>query len=369
MKHNLKVIEPKTTKLSYLSPYQEIAMYVRDLLRCDYAIVAVPEKDAIRICAVAGAEPEGSANIADLVLRLRDWGPMVVDDSRLISAPIICSDHVLGVLVGYSAEPGTFTSEDLDRLMNYSPVALGILANAAAEERGSTRTSFSHDELLHFSRLITIGELSACFAHEVTNPLMLIRGHVRFVEESLPLDHPLRMNFEVIERASHRLEEMAKRMLDFSRKRTRRTEPCEIAELISDGLRFVQPYLRSQYIDVQVQLDPLLPMIDLDRWQMVQAVVNLLQNAADSMADADKRVLSITTRVEGGAIRLAISDTGTGIASANVQRIFEPFFTTKGDRGTGLGLFITKQVIEEHRGSISVETSSRGTTFVISLPL
>jgi signal transduction histidine kinase len=369
MNRNLKVIEPKTKKLPYLTPYQEIATYVRELLICDYAIVAVPEKDAIRICAIAGAEPEGTASIADLVSRLRDWGPMVVDDSRLIAAPIMCSDHMLGVLVGYSSKPGTFTSDDLEKLMNYSPVALGILANAAAEERGSTRTSFSRDELLHFSRLITIGELSACFAHEVTNPLMLIRGHVRFVEESLPVDHPLRINFEVIQRASHRIEEMAKRMLDFSRKRTRRTEPCEIAELISDGLRFVQPYLRAQYVDVQVQLDPHLPVIDLDRWQMVQAIVNLLQNATDSMAEADKRVLSITTRIEDDAVRIAISDTGTGIACANVQRIFEPFFTTKGDRGTGLGLFITKQVVEEHLGSITVETSSRGTTFVISLPL
>src|SRR5260370_25253747 len=147
---------------------------------------------------------------------------------------------------------------------------MGILTNAPAET-GSTRTSFSPDELLHFSRLITIGELSACFAHEVTNPLMLIRGHVRFVAESLPVDHPLRINFEVIERASHRIEEMAKRMLDFSRKRTRRIEPCRIAELISDGLRFVQPYLRAQDIDEQVQLDPHFALIGLDRWQIVHA--------------------------------------------------------------------------------------------------
>jgi len=247
-------------------------------------------------------------------------------------------------------------------------IAAGTLANALAA-RGSTRTNFSPEELLHFSRLITMGELSACFAHEVTNPLMLIRGHVRFVEESLPADHPLRINFEVIERASRRIEEMAKRMLDFSRKRTRRNEACQIDELISDALRFVQPYLRTQYIDVEVHLDPDLPPIDLDRWQMVQAVVNLLQNAADAMVGADKRILSIAGRIEGNAMRIAISDTGTGIAAANVQRIFEPFFTTKGERGTGLGLFIAKQVIEEHKGSVSVETSSHGTTFVISLPL
>src|SRR2546423_11877669 len=108
----------------------------------------------------------------------------------------------------------------------------GTLTNATAQ-RGSTRTNFNPDELLHFSRLIAIGELSACFAHEVTNPLMLIRGHMRFLDETLPAGDPLRANFEVIERASQRIEELAKCMLDFSRRRSPQTQPCELGELIS----------------------------------------------------------------------------------------------------------------------------------------
>jgi len=80
-------------------------------------------------------------------------------------------------------------------------------------------------------------------------------------------------------------------------------------------------------------------------------------------------VLSVASRVDGDAIRIAISDSGCGIAAANLERIFEPFFTTKGERGTGLGLFITKQIVDEHQGSITVDTGSHGTTFVISLPL
>ena len=231
------------------------------------------------------------------------------------------------------------------------------------------QTSFSMNELLHFSRLITIAELSACFAHEVTNPLMLIRGHLRFVEESLAEDHPLRVNFEVIDRASLRIEEMAKRMLDFSRKRTPRTEQSGVAELITDALHFVQPYFQTQYIDVQVHLEPGLPLVALDRWQVVQAIVNLLHNAADAMTDQENRVLSITARVEESQMRIAISDSGPGIAPANLPHIFDPFFTTKGERGTGLGLYITKQVVQEHHGDITVHSGDCGTTFVISLPL
>jgi signal transduction histidine kinase len=87
------------------------------------------------------------------------------------------------------------------------------------------------------------------------------------------------------------------------------------------------------------------------------------------MAVTNTRVLSITAGREGTQLAIAISDTGPGIAPANMRRLFEPFFTTKGERGTGLGLYITRQVIEDHRGTINVHTSHHGTSFVISLPL
>jgi signal transduction histidine kinase len=365
--NNLKVIEPNDGMLELSGPYHEIAVQVRDLLKCEYALVATPENDSIRVQAIVG-EGAASTNLAvDLISKLGDWGPLVVDDSSLVAVPVVSGKTAIGLLVGYSSKHGNFTSEDLQRLMAFSQIAVRLLEDARGT--GTTRTSFSTDELLHFSRLITIGELSACFAHEVTNPLMLIRGHLRFVEESITEDHPLRINFEVIDRASKRIEEMAKRMLDFSRKRAPRTEKCDFAEVISDAIRFIQPYFRTQYIDVRVHLEPDLPFIALDRWQMVQGVVNLLQNAADAMTDQSKRILSVSSRVEGNQMRVTISDTGTGIAPANIPHIFEPFFTTKGERGTGLGLYITRQVIVDHGGTIDVHSGDRGTTFVISLPL
>jgi signal transduction histidine kinase len=369
MKPNLKVAESYRHAIGYSGPYHEIAVHVRELLECDYALVATADSDSIRIQAIAGVEPETSGNLAvDLISKLREWGPVVVDDSRLVAVPVGKADKAIGLLLGYSAKQGRFTGEDLERLMAYVPVAAGIL-ESAAEMRGITRTSFSADELLHFSRLVTIGELSACFAHEVTNPLMLIRGHLRFVEESLAAEHPLRINFEVIDRASRRIEEMAKRMLDFSRKRTPHAESCNVGEVISDALRFVLPYFRAQHVDHQVHLEPNLPLVAVDRWQIAQALVNLLQNAADAMADLDRRVLSITARTDANQMRIVITDTGVGIPSANLPFIFNPFFTTKGERGNGLGLYITKQVIDDHNGTITVQTGERGTTFVISLPL
>jgi signal transduction histidine kinase len=370
MKRNIKLVESSKAIEPYSGPYQQIAAYVRDLLKCDYALVALPEKDSIRIQGFAGGHDEAYANVAGaLIARLRDWGPVVVDDARLIAAPVSCGRHVMGVLIGYSSTAGTFTAADLDKLTQYSRAAAGILSNAAIESKRRLRTPFSMDELLHYSRLITMGELSACFAHEVANPLTLIRGHLRFIDEGLPADHPLKVNFEVIDRASRRIEDMARRMLDFGKKKPSRLERCDIAELLTEALRFVQPFLRTNFIEVQLQLQPNLPDILVDRPQLVQTIVNLVQNAADAMAEAEERVLSITADDDEGRLRLVIADTGVGIAADNVAKIFDPFFTTKGARGTGLGLYITKQAIENHRGTINVESSDRGTTFVISLPL
>jgi two-component system NtrC family sensor kinase len=259
-------------------------------------------------------------------------------------------------------------SKVIENLVEYGNVSEEMLVNAG-NSYGQARTDFGASELLHFSRLITIGELCACFAHEVTNPLMLIRGHLKIVEESLPPGHSLQTNLAVIDRASGRIDEMAKRMLDFSKKRAATKEATDIAEVISDALRFIQPYIRAQFIEVQVHLAPGMPLIRIDRWQMVQAIVNVVQNAADAMSGLKRRILSITACVEGTELQIAISDTGPGISSANVEKIFDPFFTTKGERGTGLGLHITKRVIEEHCGAIQVQTGECGTTFVISLPL
>ena len=240
---------------------------------------------------------------------------------------------------------------------------------AKESELDSSELFLSQEELFHVSRLVTVGELSACFAHEVFNPLMMIRGHLRFVEEILPEADPLRTHFEVIGRASRRIEDMARRMLDFSRKRPAQMEFVNLRDLIQDASRFVHPYMQSQAAEIELEIEPGLKDIPVDRWQMVQALVNLMQNAADAMAECSRRMLTVSAYSDGDRVRLTFADTGKGIPSTDMNRIFSPFFTTKGERGTGLGLYITKRVVEEHRGAIVVQTSDRGATFTVALPL
>src|SRR5215831_17261450 len=124
MKRTFKMIEPNATAQMDGAPYHEIAIYVRDLLRCDYGLVALLEEDSIRIRGFVGPEGDCYASVGpDLISRLRDWGPGIVDDASLIAGPVSSEGHVLGLLMGYSSKPGTFTTEHLQQLLAYAPVA------------------------------------------------------------------------------------------------------------------------------------------------------------------------------------------------------------------------------------------------------
>src|SRR4030095_12991925 len=200
MKRTFKMIEPNATAQTDGAPYQEIAIYVRDLLRSDYALVALLEDDSIRIRGFVGPEGDGYGSVApDLISRLRNWGPVIVDDASVIAGPVSSGGNVVGLLIGYSSKQGTFTTEHLEKLMGYTPVAAIIIENAAVEEKAEMKANVTTDDLCPFFRLITRGDFSACFAHEVRHPLMHIRGNLQFIKESIPPGHPLRSRFEAID--------------------------------------------------------------------------------------------------------------------------------------------------------------------------
>src|SRR5262245_60249935 len=147
MKPNFKVIDAGASIHASNGPYQEIAIYVRRLLDCDYALVVAPDRDSIRVHGFPGSDGPAAGGLAvELCSRLREWGPVVVDDARLIAVPVTCGDHVIGVLIGYSSEPGAFTAQHLEKLTSYAPVALGILTYASLEANSDART-LTADEL------------------------------------------------------------------------------------------------------------------------------------------------------------------------------------------------------------------------------
>ena len=230
----------------------------------------------------------------------------------------------------------------------------------------------TEEGLKQISRLVTIGELALCFSHEVRNHLTSVIGHAYMGEQALPQGDPVRDHLENVTRNSLRMKGMIGAMLDFGRKRDKTDERCAPEELIREALRIVGPYfqdLKHPEIVVKVDVECGCPKVAVSRWEMIHALVNLLTNAADAMSESCQRLLTISVQREAeGMVRFDVADTGSGIAPENAGRVFVPFFTTKGERGNGLGLFIVRSTIEQHGGSITLQTGSKGTAFTICLP-
>ncbi len=227
----------------------------------------------------------------------------------------------------------------------------------------------SREDMLHILRLVTIGQLAASFAHEVNNALSLIDGSVMLAREALPSDHPVQANLAVISRCGKQIDDMSKRMLAFGRTRSAREQTYDIQEVVYEAVELMQPHFRCNNIAVRMEVPSWIPKMRVERWQILQALVNLLRNACDAVAKTSRREVSISVVHERQEIRMAVADTGSGIQPQSLPLIFDPFFTTKGDRGTGLGLYVTRKIIEDHHGTIEVQTGPEGTTFTISLPL
>jgi signal transduction histidine kinase len=230
----------------------------------------------------------------------------------------------------------------------------------------------SEDGLRHISRLVTIGELAMCFSHEVNNPLTIVLGQAHMMRLSLPDNDPIRIQLDDIERHGKRIKGMTDSILNFGRKREKTKDRCAPEELIQEAVRFVGPYFlnfAAPPIVVKIDVELGCPNVAVDRWEMIHVLVNLLNNAADAMTQTRQRLVTLTAQRESpGTIRISVADTGSGIDPEDAGRVFTPFFSTKGERGNGLGLYIARSTVEEHGGTIAMQTGEGGTVFTICLP-
>ena len=236
-------------------------------------------------------------------------------------------------------------------------------------------TSAKHLEqnFLHFDRLASIGTLSASMAHEIRNALQAGKTFFDLLFEK----HQDAELVDVARREICRIDAIASRMLKFVGTAEPAFREVHLHEALEHSLRLVQPQMEDRLISLNRSFQAAPDRVSGDDLQLQQAFVNLFLNALEAMGP--KGTLTVATRNSSpGAgpkglpadtqIGLTIQDTGAGISAENLARLFEPFFTTK-PGGTGLGLPITKRIIQEHRGDISVESEpGKGTTFRIILP-
>ncbi len=227
----------------------------------------------------------------------------------------------------------------------------------------------SFDEVLtRANRLSSLGELAASIAHEIKNPLISIQGFARRISDA---SDPAKIETyaKYIEKESERLSTVLMRLLDFSRMTEPRKEDLDINAVVDDTILFTEHHLtRFRNVALSVQKEESLPTVRADKVHIQQALINIIMNAAQVMPEGGPIV--VKTGKKAGHVGISVSDKGPGIKEENREKIFEPFFTTKPQgEGTGLGLSLTKRLVEANGGRIELVTAvGEGTTFTVLLP-
>jgi signal transduction histidine kinase/ActR/RegA family two-component response regulator len=234
------------------------------------------------------------------------------------------------------------------------------------------RLRAAQEQLMQAEKMSAIGQLISGVAHELNNPLAGIMGFAQLVL-STELNPKIRQNLERIYSEAVRSQKIVQNLLGFSRRHQPEKAYRNLNETIDSVLELRAYQLQVDNVEVVRRYDPDLPNTMLDFHQIQQVVLNLVNNAHQAMMEMQDRHhrLVISTSRKGDLLHAAFSDNGPGIPPDRLETIFEPFFTTKKEgKGTGLGLSLSRAIVRDHLGTMSVESVvGEGTTFHIDLPL
>lgn len=235
------------------------------------------------------------------------------------------------------------------------------------------------------NRLASLGSLVAGLAHEIRTPLGSLKGLTQLLGEDLPEDHKKRQYTEIIIREIDRLNRVVEELLSFAHPTRAEFEAEDINQIVRDALLLAQASFHDKPIQVVERYDPSLPKVVVERNRLVQAILNILNNAFEATPEQGRIVVETKTGSDGSgddtreearlpqSVVIDFFNSGTSISYEDAKRMFDPFFTTK-EKGTGLGLAIAQQVTTAHGGSLTVinrpkADSQEGVTFRMELPI
>ncbi|MHB0914680.1 MAG: GAF domain-containing sensor histidine kinase [Thermoleophilia bacterium] len=244
---------------------------------------------------------------------------------------------------------------------------MAILERKVEEQRELQR------QLFQSTRLAVIGELAANVAHEINNPLTGVLGFTSLLLKTLPEDDPNRKNLLIIEKETLRARDIVRNLLDFSRQDAVCKDDISITEVLENTMKLLRKQAELANVEVVQRIGDKVANVHADPNQIKQVFINILNNAIFAMPDGGR--LTITVREinpagDEGRVEIAFKDTGIGIAAEKLDKVFEPFFTSKdAGEGTGLGLSVSRRIVDEHGGSIDVDSMvGGGSTFTVNLP-
>lgn len=229
------------------------------------------------------------------------------------------------------------------------------------------------EQLMQQEKLAAVGQLVSGVAHELNNPLASVMAFAQLLLAAPPNAPHDRNAIDAIHQEAKRAAKIVANLLTFARQHQPERRVADLNQVIDDTLELRRYALRLAEVDVELNLDPTLPLTWADPFQLQQVVLNLITNAEQALSSwMGPRQIRISTATLGDTLLIRVADSGPGIALEHAQRVFDPFFTTKPvGEGTGLGLSISDGIVREHGGRIRVESRvgpGGGATFVVELP-
>lgn len=281
----------------------------------------------------------------------------------MLACPIIFNDEVIGILNAYTQKQHRFNNDEKKVFATLSSLGAIAVQNARLYARIFT----TEESLRRNEKLTTLGMLAAEIAHEIRNPLTVIKLLFESLDLKFDPNDARGTDVSVIGEKINQLEEIVERVLSFGRNKEGMHARYDLNRLTEETLRLVRLKLHQQKISIEYKPNPKGLYIEVNKGQIQQVVLNLILNATQAMPNGGR--ITISTNEEGGQGHFSIQDTGTGVPDSIQAEIFESFLTSRPD-GTGLGLSISKRILRAHRGDISLmQSSPKGTHFKFWLPL
>jgi len=253
----------------------------------------------------------------------------------------------------------------------------GIVEDITQSRQTAQELARHQSELLHVSRLSSVGQMIATLSHEVAQPMSAIgtfatvcSGLLESKTDGPDRQQTMKKCIEAIAAENQRCRAILRRLRDFTRKAPLQRTACDVNVVLRESVDLIVHELRRHDVKVRYELAPSTMLVSADRIQLQQVVINLLTNARDAMLNTDppRRVVRLRSKIEDGFVAVEVADHGQGLDPEQNGSIFEPFFTTKA-AGMGIGLSICKTIVEEHGGEIqALRNEFGGATFRIRIP-
>lgn len=342
------------------------------------AIVATDHEGGILLWNPASEKIFGYTSAKAVGLKLQDLIVPKPTDSRF--KQMLSGDSLKGVEMELRKEDGTrFPAEisfSSDERSNESSIRTIIVQDVTERKLAERDLLNARDQLLQSEKLASMGRLSAGVAHEILNPINIISIELQILQTMENLSPEVLKELKVCMTQINSIVAIAENLKQFSRIPEKKTIMADINGVIARVLTLYATQLKIEGIETEVQYQPDLPVIVMNREKIEQVILNLITNAMAAMEGKEIKVLRITTVREtmfgnNDQLKIMIADTGMGIKSEHMSKIFDPFFTTKGQgKGTGLGLSISYGIIHDHGGSIWAENNELGgASFYVRLPV